>query len=284
MNITGSARVAGVVGWPITHSLSPLLQGYWLAEKKLNGVLVPLGVEPEDFALAIDGLRRAGFRGVNVTVPHKEAAFALAHVTDAAARAAGAANLLVFHDDGRIEARNTDAFGLAQALRDGLGEGALRGQTAVLLGAGGGARGAVIALAELGVGTIQILNRHADRARSVAAHLAPMVKSKLMAGGMDGWTAAAGQAALLVNATSAGMNGVNPLELDLDALPAGAAVFDMVYKPLDTDLLRRARARGLKTLDGLGMLMHQAAPSFEAFFGMAPEVSPGLRAHLVAAL
>jgi shikimate dehydrogenase len=284
MTITGSARVAGVIGWPIAHSLSPLLQGYWLAELKLNGVLVPLAVRPADFAVALDGLRRAGFRGVNVTVPHKQAAFALAHAADAAARAAGAANLLLFHDDGRIEARNTDAIGLARALRGGLGQNALDGKAVVLLGTGGAARGAVIALAQLGAATIHILGRHADRAKALAADLAPMVNSELAPGGLDGWTKAAAGAALLVNATSAGMNGANPLELDLAPLPADAAVFDMVYKPLDTALLRRAQARGLTALDGLGMLMHQAAPSFEAFFGMAPTVSAGLRAHLVRAL
>lgn len=280
MNITGAGKVAGVMGWPIAHSLSPILHGYWLREKKVDGALVPLGVRPEDFATVLMALRKAGFRGTNVTVPHKEAAFALADFCDAPAKAAGAVNLLVFHDDGRIEGRNTDAVGLRESLREELGDEKLRGQNAVLLGAGGGARGAVLALADHGVGCIHILNRHPERAKAVAVQLAPTVKARLMAGPMTDWPAVAGDAALLVNATSAGMNGQNLLALDLAPLPKAAAVCDIVYKPLETDLLRRARERGHVCLDGLGMLMHQAAPSFEAFFGVKPQVTEGLRALL----
>jgi shikimate dehydrogenase len=279
MNITGAGKVAGVMGWPIAHSLSPVLHGYWLREKKVDGALVPLGVRPEDFSTVLMALRKAGFTGVNVTVPHKEAAFALADSCDAPASAAGAVNLLVFHGDGRIEGRNTDAVGLCESLREALGE-TLRGKTALLLGAGGGARGAVLALAQHGVTTIHILNRHADRAKSLCDALAPMVKSRLLPGGFADWDKAAGGAALLVNATSAGMNDRNFLTLPLEPLPRDAAVCDIVYNPLETDLLRRARARGHVCLDGLGMLMHQAAPSFEAFFGVKPEVTEGLRAVL----
>jgi shikimate dehydrogenase len=280
MNITGAGKIAGVMGWPIAHSLSPILHGYWLREKKVDGALVPLGVRPEDFATVLMALRKAGFRGTNVTVPHKEAAFALADFCDAPAKAAGAVNLLVFHSDGRIEGRNTDAVGLRESLREELGSDRLRGRTAVLLGAGGGARGAVLALNDHGVSRIHILNRHAERAKALAGQLAATVQCNLIAGGMEDWPSVAGDAVLLVNATSAGMSGNAPLTIDLEPLGKDAAVCDIVYNPLETDLLRRARARGHVCLDGLGMLMHQAAPSFEAFFGVKPEVSGGLRALL----
>ena len=280
MNITGAGKVAGVMGWPISHSLSPVLHGYWLREKKVDGALVPLGVRPEDFSTVLMALRAAGFRGTNVTVPHKEAAFALADSFDAAAAAAGAVNLLVFREDGHIEGRNTDAVGLRESLREELGEGKLSGKDAVLLGAGGGARGAVLALAQHGIATIHVLNRHPERAKSLCDALAPMVKSTLKPAGLENWDKVAGGAALLVNATSAGMNDRNPLTISLEPLPKDAAVCDIVYNPLETDLLRRARARGHQCLDGLGMLMHQAAPSFEAFFGIKPDVTPGLRAVL----
>ena len=280
--LTGAGKVAGVVGWPIAHSLSPLLHGYWLDALKIDGALVPLAVAREDFARVIAGLQRAGFRGVNVTVPHKEAAFALAHSCDAAAKAAGAANLLVFHDDGRIEGRNTDTAGLTESVRDAMGS--LQGRIIVLLGAGGAARGAVLALDGLGATKVHILNRHADRAVMLARSLQPVVQCEIVPGGLRDWDQVAGAADLLVNTTSAGMKGNLPLGLDLALLRGGATVLDIVYNPLETELLKRAKARGHATIDGLGMLMHQAAPSFEAFFGVKPKVTAGLRARLEQAL
>ena len=283
MSLTGAGRVAGVIGWPIAHSLSPLLHGYWLREYGVDGALVPLAVRRQDFARVVIGLRLAGFAGVNVTVPHKEAAFALADACDAAARAAGAANLLIFHADGQVEGRNTDAAGLRENLRQELGE-TLKGSTAILLGAGGAARGAVLALADQGVKRVHILNRHADRARALAAALQAMVACQLIPGALADWATTAPEAALLVNATSAGMNGKNDLELPLTLLPREAVVCDLVYNPLETGLLRDAKALGNRTIDGLGMLMHQAAPSFEAFFQVRPQVTSGLRAALQQAL
>jgi shikimate dehydrogenase len=270
--ITGKAKIAGVIGWPVTHSLSPVLQGYWLDELGIDGAMIPLAAHREDFARVIDGARRAGFRGVNVTVPHKEAAFSLAHRNDALAIAAGASNLLVFTDTG-IEGRNTDAIGLAESLRENIGD--LNGKSVVLLGAGGAARGAVLALDMLGAGIIHLLNRDLHRAKTLAASLSPT--AKLLPGPLLDWTMAAGDAALVVNSTSAGMGNIPPLDIDLGALPKGAAVCDIVYSPLETVLLKDAAARGHKTIDGLGMLMHQAVPSFEAFFGVRPKVTQGLR-------
>ena len=278
MTLTGAGKVAGVIGWPIAHSVSPALHGYWLRELDVNGVLVPLAVARENFARVIRALQQSGFQGVNITVPHKEAAFALADHADDAAKAAGAANVLIFHADSRIEARNTDMVGLRESLRERLG--GLEGRAVVLLGAGGAARGAVLALNELGAAQIHILNRHPDKARALARALTPPVKSQLLPGELKDWAKVAAGAYLLVNATSAGMKGHPPLALDLAPLPASAAVLDIVYNPLETELLKRAKARGHTAIDGLGMLMHQAVPSFEAFFGVKPNVTPGLRAML----
>jgi shikimate dehydrogenase len=282
MTITAKGRIAGIIGWPVAHSLSPQLHGYWLEALGIDGAMVPLAVRASDFSTAIEGLRAAGFRGVNVTVPHKQAAFAIAHHCDAAARAAEAANLLVFGQDGRIAARNTDAGGLAASLRERIG--ALDGKTAVLVGTGGAARGAVLALDMLGAGTIHILGRSGARAAALAADLGGGVRAALKPAALDTWPRAAPDAALLVNATSAGMAGHAPLGLDLAPLPGAAAVCDIVYNPLQTPLLKAAEARGHVVIDGLGMLMHQAVPSFEAFFGVRPQVSDGLRAMLTGVL
>ena len=277
MSLTGKGKVAGIIGWPVTHSLSPVLHGHWLWEYGIDGAMVPLAAKTEDFSAVIDGVRRTGFRGVNVTVPHKEAAFALAHRSDDAARMAGAANLLIFH--GReIEARNTDSIGLAESLRETIG--GLKDKTVVLLGAGGAARGAILALEMLGASSIHLLNRDLHRAKTLATSLAPQVKAPVHPGALADWKNVAGDAALVVNSTSAGMAGNAPLDLDLSALNKAATICDIVYNPLETALLKDAAARGHKTIDGLGMLMHQAAPSFEALFGVRPQVTPALRKAL----
>ena len=270
-------RKAGIVGWPVAHSLSPVLHGYWLEKYGIDGAFERVPAEPGKFAAVIADLRAQGFSGVNVTVPHKEAAFALADKVDAAAKAAGAANLLVL-GAAMIEGRNTDSYGLAESLRETIGT--LAGKNVVLLGAGGAARGAVLALEALGAASVHILNRDAARAQNLAVSLASHVNARLVPGALSDWTKVAAQAALVVNSTSAGMGGTPPLDLNLAVLPGDAVVCDIVYVPLQTTLLKDAVARGLKTVDGLGMLMHQAVPSFEAFFGRRPEVDVGLRARL----
>ena len=242
---------------------------------------MPLAVARENLSQVLDGLQVAGFKGVNLTVPHKEAGFALAHETDEAARVAGAVNLLIF-ENGKIKGRNTDSIGLAASLREA--QIALTDQTAVLLGAGGAARAAVLALDALGAKEIRILNRNVSRAEAMAASLAPKIRARLTVHTLTDWPRVAADAKLLLNATSAGMSGRDPLNLNLDVLPKDVAVCDIVYNPLETELLKRAHARGLKTIDGLGMLMHQAVPAFEAFYGVAPAVAPELRRHLEAAL
>jgi shikimate dehydrogenase len=276
----GSAKLAGVIGWPVAHSLSPRLHAYWLREQGIDGAYIPVAVRREDFAVVIDALRRAGFAGVNVTVPHKEAALALAHETEDTARAAGAANLLLFRSDGRVEARNTDVPGLVQSLNEELDVKAFRGKPVVILGAGGAARAVVLALDRLGAAEIRIVSRNLGRAEALASMLKDHVSAPIRCFAWNEWARAAGDAALLINATSAGMRGGPPLDISVEDLPAGASLCDLIYNPLETELLKRARTRGLKAINGLGMLMHQAVPAFEAFYGVRPAVTEELRAEL----
>jgi len=271
---------AFVVGHPIAHSRSPLIHGHWLAVHGIPGSYERLDVPPAAFPDFVRGLPDSGFQGGNVTIPHKEAAFALADTLTPRARAIGAVNTLVVGPDGRIRGDNTDAPGFCAHLDRSLGaDWPVRGE-AVILGAGGAARAIVVGLAERGVSRIRVANRTKARAEAVAA-LAPGVAEPLAWADLP---AAMARAGLLVNTTSLGMKGQLPLALDLAPLPAGAAVADIVYAPLETDLLAAARARGLAAVDGLGMLLHQAVPGFEAWFGVRPEVTPALRDVIVADL
>jgi len=281
MSLSGSAKLAGVIGWPIAQSLSPALHGFWLAELGIDGAYVPLSIRPEDFSRSVDGLFRAGFRGFNITIPHKEAAFAIAERHDEAARLIGAVNLLVIKD-GVLEGCNTDAYGIAATLTQELGAGTLHGKTAAIWGAGGTTRAAIYALAKLGVSEIRLFNRTPDKAVALAKSFAGKVVPRLSAAGYDAWSGK--DIALIVHTTSAGMKEAPSLDLPLDDLPADAAVFDAVYNPLETGLLAKARTKGLKTVDGLWMLLHQAVPSFAAFYGVEPSISPALRQTLLKAL
>jgi shikimate dehydrogenase len=284
MSISGRARLAGIVGWPVAHSLSPRLHGFWLSAHAIDGAYVPLSVEKQNFARVIDALRHSGFVGVNVTVPHKEAAFAICHVVDDAARAAGAVNLLLFQPDGVIEGRNTDAPGLAASLQENLGKGALTGKCAIVLGTGGAARAAVLALSSLGASSIAIVSRTLSRGENLAREMAISTGANIRAFAWSDWKTPAARANIVINATSAGMSDNPAPDIDLDALPVASAVCDLVYNPLETELLKRAQAGGRRAVDGLGMLMHQAAPAFEAFYGERPQVTSALRSELKKAL
>lgn len=270
--ISGRAKLAGVAGWPIGHSLSPALHGFWIEEHKLDAAYVPLAIAPGDFKDAFAALPKLGFRGLNVTLPHKEAAFALSTGHDEAARITGAVNTIVF-DEGRVLGRNTDVYGFSQLLRDN-GIGSLSNRVAVVLGAGGAARAVIASLIGLGAARVVVVNRTLDKAQALAALFGARVVAQ------EG-LAALGEAYLLVNTTSLGMTGQPPLALDLGAMSKGSAVIDIVYRPLETALLAQAKALGLKAIDGLGMLLHQAQPGFAAWFGVEPKVTPQLRAHLV---
>jgi len=269
-------KLAGVIGWPARHSLSPVLHGHWLRQYGIKGSVVPLRVKPEDFGRVVDALPRMGFRGVSVTTPHKEAAFALSATLDDDARATGAVNMLVF-DGGTIHGFNTDVRGFEASIVESFGVEAIRAGPALVLGAGGAAKAVAFALARGGASEIRVLNRTRARAETLAA-VAPVKVFE--------WTDPKAMTGvhLLVNATSLGMQGMPSLDLKLGALPQDALVADIVYAPLETPLLRAAKAHGNRTLDGLGMLMHQAVPAFAAWFGVTPSVTSALRAELEAAL
>ena len=271
--LTGASKLAGVFGWPVSHSRSPRLHGYWLQQHGIDGAYVPLPVEPENFSDAARGLAHAGFRGVNVTLPHKERAFALATETDAFAQRTRAVNTLVFEGDGRIVGSNTDGFGFVENLRQGAPDFEFARAPAVVLGAGGAARAILVALADTVVPEIRIVNR----TRAHADQLVDDLELQAHIHDWDGAEAALEDAGLLVNTTSLGMAGQAPLELALDRLPRTALVNDIVYTPLRTQLLADAAARGNPVVDGLGMLLHQARPGFHAWFGVDPEVTDDLR-------
>ncbi len=282
MSITGAGRLAGVLGWPLAHSLSPRLHGYWLERYKIDGAYVPLPVRQEDFAQALAVLPKLGFAGVNVTVPHKEAALDLADSADQAARRVGAANTLVFAGDGRIEAFNTDGYGFIENLRSNADLSALAGGPAVVLGAGGAARSVVAALLDAGAPQVRVVNRTKSRAEALVSDLSGGPASEIVAIGWDDRADSLAEAAIVVNTTVLGMAGAGPLDLDFRRLPKSAIVNDLVYAPLETDLLKRAGRRGNRTLGGLGMLLHQARPGFLAWFGIEPEITPALRRFVLA--
>ena len=265
--LSGRGRVAGIVGWPVTHSRSPRLHGFWLERHAIDGAYIPLAVKPEHFATAIRGLVAAGFAGCNVTAPHKLGAFEICDTLDESAHRAGAVNTLVF-GDGRIAGSNTDGYGfLANLGAHGV---EITKGPALVLGAGGAAR--AVAAALIGLGTeVSIANRTRPKAEALAHDLGLRVVN---------WqqreAALAGQA-LVVNTTSLGMTGHDPLELDLSRAPDTLVVADIVYVPLETPLLAAARTRGLRTVEGLGMLLHQAVPGFQAWFGVRPQVDEELR-------
>lgn len=264
---------AGVIGYPIAQSKSPRLFRHWFEQFGIEGTYAPYLAAPENFETAIRGLIAAGLRGLNCTIPHKEAALALANEVSDAARAIGAANTLTFRVDGSIHADNTDGFGFLENLASGAPGWHPSDGPALLLGAGGAARAAAWALMVAGCPEVRIANRTDARSKALAAHLgegAVAIPWNVRA------TAAEG-AALIANSTSLGMVGQPPLEMDLDAAPATAVVTDMVYAPLETDLLHAARERGLRAVDGLGMLLHQARPGFQAWYGREALVTDALR-------
>ncbi|WP_131118678.1 shikimate dehydrogenase [Lichenihabitans psoromatis] len=271
---------AFVIGHPIAHSRSPLVHGFWLDALKLPGRYEKIDVAPSDLQAFIEGLAAAGFVGGNVTVPHKSAVMALVDDIDAAARAIGAVNTLWF-ENGRLQGGNTDAFGFLANLDVGApgwdGSGSGGGGHAVVLGAGGAARAVVYGLLQRGL-SVSVLNRTIGTAEDLALHFGPRVSA-------HGWGQVRqqlGSADLLVNTTTLGMVGKPQLHLDLAALNRDALVCDIVYVPLETDLLAAAKARGHRTVGGLGMLLHQAVPGFAHWFGQTPVVTDALRALIEA--
>ncbi|CUW37900.1 Shikimate dehydrogenase [Magnetospirillum sp. XM-1] len=277
MIVSGKARLAGVLGWPVSHSRSPRLHGFWLEKLGIDGAYLPLAVAPENLESVICALPRMGFAGANVTVPHKEAVMRLVDRLDPLAARIGAVNTLVVGEDGALEGRNTDSYGFFQNLRQGCPGWVPSSGPAAVIGAGGAARAVVAALADAGVPEIRLANRSRERAEALAADLGGPVRVVEWAERADMLE----NCALLVNTTTLGMTGQSNLDLDLSALPQTALVNDIVYVPLETDLLARARARGNQVVDGLGMLLHQAVPGFAAWFGRRPEVTEELRSFVL---
>lgn len=283
MNIRGTTQLAGVIGWPVAHSRSPLIHNYWIAAHRLDAAYVPLPVAPDRAAEAIRALPALGFRGANVTIPHKRLAFDLCDHRDATAQRTGAVNTLIVRADGTLEGRNTDVAGFTTSLIGMAPEAHWRGQSAVVLGAGGAARAILASLEQLGFAQVQIANR----TRAAAVQLAEAFSSTrthCTAIDWDERQAALAGAKLVVNATSLGMTGKPTLDLDLAALKPDAAVAEIVYTPLMTPLLQQAAQRGLRYAHGLSMLIGQARPAFAAWFGVMPDADTGLEALLRADL
>ena len=273
MTITGNGRVAGVMGWPVSHSKSPAIHGYWLEKYGVDGAYVPYAVRPEDGADALRALPKLGFAGSNVTLPHKRTAYDAADRRDAAAEAIGAVNLIVVQPDGSLFGSNTDAYGALAHLRAEAPGWTADAAPSAVLGAGGSARAILFALLDAGAPEVRLANRTRGRAEELAGEFGPRVT-------VVDWAERASMladAGLLLNTTSLGMVGQPPLEIALDELPTSAVVYDIVYAPLETQLLADARRRSVRAVDGLGMLLHQAVPSFEAWFGVRPEVDQVLR-------
>ena len=270
--------LAGVMGWPVAHTRSPAIHNHWIAKYGLKGAYVQLPVQPERLEAAIRGLAALGFAGCNVTVPHKESAMRFMDELHPAARRVAAINTIVVQPDGRLLGMNNDGAGYIQSLRDA--DATWRGDAgpALVLGAGGAARAIVVALLDEGAPELRITNRTLERAQALADDFGDRVKvvpwaerNEAMAG-----------VSLLVNTTSLGMHGQAALDVALDALPLEAMVSDAVYIPLETPLLAQARMRGHRTVNGLGMLLNQARPAFQSWFGVLPDVTPELRAAVQA--
>ena len=280
MTITGAAIVAGVCGQPIRHSMSPLIHNAWIAAAGLNAAYVPFAPGEDNFESFVEGLRGGAIRGLNVTIPFKEQALACADRCSDLAKLAGAANLLIFEADGTITADNTDGPGLLNAIDAQAPGFDPAAAPAVILGAGGAARGAAAAIALAGAPYVYVVNRTLARAKT----LADSIGHSVVAMPETELDALLSQAGLVINATSLGLGGGTGPAARLELTPANAVVVDMVYKPLHTEFLRRAEAAGRRTVEGLEMLLRQAVPSFEAFFGVAPPPGVDVRALALAQL
>ncbi len=267
----------GVIGHPIGHSKSPLIHHHWISAHGLNASYEAIDIMPQDLESRVRELVTKGYKGFNVTVPHKQRMMDLCDELDDTARAIGAVNTVTIREDDSLYGQNTDAFGFTENLKQG-GGAVPADKPAIVLGAGGAARAIVYALLNEGVPEIVLLNRTRENAEELAAHFSASVTVR-------DWNArgsALENAGLLVNTTSLGMTGKPPLEIDLEKLPGDALVTDIIYAPLMTDLLKQARTRGHKTVTGIGMLLHQARPGFQAWHGVWPEVTEELERKVLA--
>lgn len=269
--------LAGVIGHPVAHSRSPILHGFWLKRYGIKGHYIPMEVTQSDLRQVLQVLPKLGFVGLNVTIPHKESVLAFADVVTDRAALIGAANTLIFRKDGKVHADNTDGAGFIANLRQNAPHWNPQAGSAAIFGAGGAARAVIASLVELGVPEIHIANRTRPRAEALRADFGARLH-------VHDWVQAANMlqgASLVINTTSLGMTGKPDLRVPLDALTPGALVTDLVYTPLMTQFLIEAQDRGAQVVDGLGMLLHQAAPGFERWFNYRPEVDDATRAAVL---
>jgi len=278
MTHTDRFLLAGVMGDPVMHSRSPKLHNYWLTKYGLTGAYMPLAIAREHLRAALRALPALGFSGCNLTIPHKEAALKIVDMVDPLARRIGAVNCVVVATDGSLEGQNHDAFGYIESVREA--QPGWRADTGpiVVIGAGGGARAVLVGLIDQGAREIRLVNRTLARAEALANELSDSITAL----SWEERERALEDAAMLINATNQGMVGEPPLDLAIDRLPVSALVSDIVYIPRETALIAAARTRGNPMVNGLGMLLHQARPAFQAWFGIMPEVTPELRAMIEA--
>lgn len=278
--VSGAARLAGVIGWPVGHSKSPIIQNYWLEKYRIDGIYVPLAINPDHLEQVLKSLPLMGFRGVDVTLPHKETTLRLMDRLDPLAKRVGAVNTVVIDDDGMMTGLNTDVFGFVENLRIHQPDYDFSARPAMILGAGGAARAAIVGLQEQGCPEILVANRTIKRAEELADDLEGGGTIKIVP-----WEECEEHMAdlgLLSNATQLGMTGQPPLPVHLGSLPKDAIVCDIVYSPMKTALLTEAEARGARIVNGLGMLLHQARPGFEAWFDILPDVDETLEGLMIA--
>lgn len=274
-------RLAAVIGYPVSHSLSPAIHGFWLKKHRIEGSYIPLPVSPEDLETVLMTLPKMGFSGANITLPHKEKAFKIVRVigkVDQAAEQCGAINTIMIQD-GRISGTNTDCVGFTASLDDELGDWEPDRSRVTILGSGGAARGLIVGLIEKQVREINLVNRTVGKAQVLADKFSTP-ETPITPVSWGEYEQVLGKTDILINATSLGMTGQPPLEVELDRLREDALVADIVYNPLETALLKQAREKGFRTMDGLGMLLHQAVPGFEAWYGVKPRVTKELRGHV----
>jgi shikimate dehydrogenase len=272
--------MAGVIGWPVMHSRSPKIHNFWLAKYGITGTYVPLAIRADGLPAALHALPALGFAGCNLTIPHKEAAFEIVDRVDPLARRIGAINCVVVAPDGSLDGYNYDGFGYIHSILEADSAWRADAGPIVVLGAGGGARAVLLSLVDEGAQEIRLVNRSPERALALAREFGPPIEAvawKERHAGLAG-------AAMLINTTSQGMAGQPALDLALDKLPVSALVSDIIYIPRETPLLAAARLRGNPTVNGLGMLLHQARPAFQAWFGVMPEITADLRAKIDATI
>jgi shikimate dehydrogenase len=272
--------LAGVMGWPVMHSRSPMLHNYWFKKHELVGAYLPLAIEPDGIGPALRALKPLGFAGCNLTIPHKETAMAFMDEIDKTAKRIGAISCVVVRKDGSLKGSNNDGYGYIESILEEVPGWRADAGPIVIMGAGGGARAVSLSLADRGAKDIRIINRSPARAESLAREFG----SPMKAVAWEDRQMALEDAAMVVNTTSQGMVGQTPLDLSLAKLPKHALVSDIVYIPKETPLLRDARERGNRTINGLGMLLHQGRPAFRDWFGILPDVTSDLRAMMEATI